>query len=309
MGQMIANLVLLGAGCVLLFVGADRLVRGAVVVGHQLNLSPTVSGLILVAIGTSLPELAVSLDAAFHGHGAMAAGNVVGSNIVNITLVLGAGAALGTLPANIGTRHVDLPFLTALTLAACWLISDGQVTRLEGLALISAVVIAFIWRALRTRADHNPPEQTRSSDLKYPTVSMAMGIIALIAGAEAMVTAALSIAMAFGLSESTIALTVTALGTGIPEIAATVAAVLSGQKQLALGSVVGTNIVNMGGVLGLSAVMTPLTTSEISSLPLFALPMLTLALWLMTARNSCVSRISGVTLLTSFGAYQILLLS
>ncbi len=285
---MLIHLGLLAIGCVCLYVGADRLIASAVHLGRSLGLSTALTGLVIVAVGTSLPELAVSLDAAVHGHGTIAVGSVVGSNIVNITLVLGGGAFVGTIAASSELRRWDMPFLGALT-------------------LISTLLVHRIRLQTEPAAE---PVRARTGDSRARNLGMlVVGLGLLVLGAEAMVASGIGLARGLGVSEAVIALTVTAIGTGIPEVAATLVAVSRGHHDLALGNIVGSNLMNLGLVLGLSAVLAPMSFSGIGWLPLLVLGGVTLALWLLVALLPAVYRWAGVLLISSFGVYQVALIS
>ena len=305
---MIFDLFLLVVGCTLLYFGADRVVRHAFTLGSRLRLSPAVTGLVIVAVGTSLPELAVSVDAAIHGHGAIAIGNVVGSNIVNITLVIGAGALLTSLAPNSELLERDLPVLVVVTLLAVWMLADGSLGRLEGAALLLTITAFLAYRVLRQPDVLTPVHAGRSESdagTGRVTVGLAVGLVLLIAGAEAMVASATGLARDFGVSEAVIALTVTAIATGIPEIAATLVAIKRGHTELALGNIVGSNLINLGVVLGLTGAIAPVVGASIGFVALAMLVGMTLLLWALLMLLPLVHRWTGFTLLALFGAYQV----
>ncbi len=311
---MLANIGLLALGCVLLYVGADRLISSALRLGRDLRLSPALTGLVIVAVGTSLPELAVSVDAAVRGYGAIAAGSVVGSNIVNLTLVLGAGAAIGTVAASSELRRWDMPFLAGLTVFSVMALADHELERFEGLLLllgISSLLAHRLRSASReTHGTQVPELETRAAvtALRYRNAGVLLfAVVLLVLGAEAMVTSGVGLAQAFGVSEATIALTVTAIGTGIPEIAATLVAVARRHHELALGNIVGSNLMNLGLVLGVSALVAPLSFPELGTLPLLMMGIMTLTLWLLVVLFPAVYRWAGLMLLSVFGLYQLAL--
>ncbi len=304
---MIVDLALLVVGCALLYAGADRVIRYADTLGRRLHFSPVVTGLVIVAIGTSLPELAVSLDAAVHGYGAIAIGNVVGSNIVNITLVIGAGALLCSLSPNSEMLERDLPALAALTLVSVWMLADGALGRLEGFALLLSVSAFLAFRVLRQNNDLPPVRRPKgtSSPIWKVLAGFSIGLVLLVAGAEAMVASAMGLARSFGVSEAVIALTVTAIATGIPEIASTLVAIRRGYSELALGNIVGSNMINLGVVLGLTGLLAPVAGASVGLIALATLAGLTLLLWALLMLLPIVHRGTGVMLLALFGAYQV----
>ncbi|MGK0171619.1 MAG: cation:H+ antiporter [Gammaproteobacteria bacterium] len=308
--------ILLAVGLVGLYFGGDLLLRGALALGGRFSMPPVVIGLVIVGLGTSAPELAVSLDAALNGYGDMAVGNVVGSNIVNIALVLGLAASCRYLRAPRSLRQRDLPTLALLTALAVYVSHDQFVSRIEGLLLLAIMTVALL-RVLRQEIKFTPvPLAGTSTDssgqsLEASTMRsvgwLGLGVVLLLAGAEATVTGAVGLAKAFGVSEAIIALTVTSIGTGLPEIAATVVAIKRNQMGLALGNVVGSNMINIGLVLGLSAVVAPLSAGGITALPLFAMMALTVALVLLAWWREGLSRWTGIAFLSTFGIYNGLL--
>ncbi|MEQ8858505.1 MAG: sodium:calcium antiporter [Pseudomonadales bacterium] len=279
---MVADVLLMLLGCASLYVGGDALIRGCTSLGRRLQMSPLVIGLVLVAFGTSAPELAVSLDAAVRGHGDLAAGNVVGSNLINTGLALLVLTVLARLPSLPGLAERDLPVLLLLTLAGGLMLLDGRLQRWEGTLLLGAVV-GFLIQVLRSgpvRARSASAASASRASLWKALLLTAVGVALLVIGGEAMVHSGVAIAQSLGMSEATIAMTVTAAGTGIPEISATLMALLRGHAALALGNLVGSNIMNLALVLGLSALVVPLDTPGVTVTPIAVLVMLTLILWL-----------------------------
>ena len=294
----------LGVGCALLYLGADRLISSALQLGQRFNLSATITGLIIVALGTSLPELAVSLDAAIQGYGAIAVGNVVGSNIVNITLVVGAGALLGAIPVSEGIRRFDLPVLVGLTALAIALIADQSLSRLDGLVLLFVISAVLVYRVRSSAGAGSVTSHSDGRSTLFHLLRLSFGVLLLVAGAEAMVASGIGMAEYFGVSEAVIALTVTAIGTGIPEITATLVAVSRGHNQLAMGNIVGSNLMNFGVVFGLTGLVAPVASSGIGVLTLAMLGVMTVLLWLFCLMFTGVRRWAGLALVSIFGAYQ-----
>ena len=277
-----------------------------------MRLSPVVTGLVIVAIGTSLPELAVSVDAAVNDHGAIAIGNVVGSNIVNITLVIGAGALLTSLVPRTELLERDLPLLALVTLLSVWMLADGALGRLEGFTLLLITVGFLTYRVLKSDEGAGPVHLTSrnsSSGGWQATGGLVVGLVLLVAGAEAMVASATGLARGFGVSEAVIALTVTAIATGIPEIAATLVAIKRGHTELALGNIVGSNLINLGVVLGLTGLIAPVAGASVGFFALAMLVGMTLFLWALLMLLPLVHRWTGLTLLALFGAYQVALVA
>ena len=297
------DLGLLVAGCALLYYGADRLIDGATALGARNRWSPTLVGLLIVALGTSLPELAVAFDAALRNYGDIAVGSVVGSNIVNITIVLGAAAVVGLLVASDETRQWDMPFLLVLTLVAVWMLADGHLGRAEGLTMFTLLSGLLIHR-VRSQTTNRPPVEALQGKPWRHLTAVAIGGALLIFGAELTIAGCTGMAQALGVSDAVISMTLVALGTGIPEIAATLLAVGRGQHQLALGNIVGSNLMNLGLVLGLSAFVRPLVSNDVGWVPLSMLLSVTVLFAALTYLLRGIHRRSGWLLLGAFGCYQ-----
>ncbi len=255
------TLLLLTVGLVLLLGGAEVMIRGATRLAVATGLSPLVVGLTVVAFGTSAPELAVSVDAALSGAPAIAVGNVVGSNIVNVLLILGLSALVAPLLVARQLIRLDVPLMLAASVLVMLLAHDGRIGRIEGgaLVLMAVAYTAFVVRlarreasAARAAVDELPEPAVRAMwwrDLALVLVGLAL----LVLGARALVSVAVSIALGLGVSELVVGLTVVAVGTSLPEIAASAVATARGQGEMAVGNVVGSNIFNLLVVLGASA--------------------------------------------------------
>ncbi|MFV0386453.1 calcium/sodium antiporter [Paracoccus sp. (in: a-proteobacteria)] len=308
---MIGDLALVLAGLALLVLGGDQLVKGAVNLSLRLGVTPLVVGLTVVAFGTSAPELIVSLSAALKGSTDIALGNAVGSNIANVLMILGGSA----LVSGIVTKGHDLRESWAMMIAASVLVIGlaftGRIGRVEGCALLLALV-AVLWRQLATaqrevRAEIEGAEAGATG--RKIAIWLAVGLVALPVGAQLLVAGATDIARLFGISETVIGLTLVAIGTSLPEMAASVASALRGRADLALGNVVGSNIFNILAILGITATVQPLPVPA---------SMLHLDLWVMLGsslllapflfRGIPISRLAGVGLLAIYAAYVCVLL-
>jgi cation:H+ antiporter len=250
------------AGFVLLILGGELLVRGGSGLGRATGLSPLIIGLTVVAFATSAPELAVSLDATLSGAPGLAVGNVVGSNITNILLVLGLAAVI--LPVTVRTQlvRVDVPVMVALSVLMLLFVLDGSVGRVEGAVLVTLLLPYIAWTVVQGRRSQ---PQERSADDALPAASrplvdailVVVGVALLVLGARLLVTAATEVAAALGVSDLVIGLTVVALGTSLPELATSVIAAVRGEQEMAVGNIVGSNIFNITSVLGLTAAIAP----------------------------------------------------
>lgn len=251
------TLYLFFAGLGLLYLGGEFLVRGAASLARGLGISRLVVGLTVVAFATSAPELAVSLRAALAGQGDLAIGNVVGSNISNILLILGSSALAGPLIVARQVVRIEVPTMIATAGLAYAMSLDGTVSRAEGLAMFG-MLIAYITRSIRMSRSEEPvrPLQIRKQpfqDLFFIVVGVAM----LVTGAQWLVNGAVALARMFGLSELVIGLTIIAVGTSLPELATSIIAGRRGEREIAVGNIVGSNIFNLLAVLGITAAVTP----------------------------------------------------
>lgn len=302
-------------GFLMLALGGDVLVRGANGLGGRLSLPPFVVGLVLVALGTSAPEMAVSIGAAVQGQGDIAVGNVIGSNIVNISLVLGLAALLVRIPITRDTQRYHLPALLIMSVLTLAFIANGQLVRWEGALLLLGLLVLFLLarRLGNSAGQPDPVDELSSSDpsaYQAPhrlAFQLVAGIAVLVAGAQATIVGASGLARDIGVSEAVIALSVTALGTSLPEIAASLAAVARRQFDIAMGNIVGSNLANIGLVLSLSALATPLTSHGIS-LPVLSMFLgLTVLLSVLAWWQGAIARIAGVGFLGLYGYYCTLL--
>lgn len=253
-------------GFILLIKGADCLVDGACSIARRFGLSDMVIGMTIVAFGTSTPELSVSLIAGLRGNGGIAIGNILGSNIANLGLVLGAAGLLRPITIQRGAVWKEIPFcLGTASLLAIMLIwqraSPSVIARGEGLILLAALAAYFIFMF---RASREPPAEMQPGEHVYPPLSawllMLAGLAGLLIGGELITRNAVTIARRLHVSQEMIALTVVALGTSLPEVAASIAAVMKNKSDLAIGNVVGSNILNTCLVLGLAGSVTPLSS-------------------------------------------------
>lgn len=251
------DLVLLLVSIGALWYGAESFVDGAVAIARRFGLSEVVVGVVVLGIGTSLPEAATSIDAAVAGRPNVAVGNAVGSNLFNIGLVLGVVALLGTIRAPRMVRRRDAPVMLGATGLAALTLVDLRLTRVEGLALLAALVTYLVLLSRDDGSGESPPP-----DDGRPVVAagrVVLGLALVVAGAHLLVSSASDLARLVGLSEWVIGETVVAVGTSSPELVAGVAAARRGATEAALGNVVGSNVLNLLGVLGLVAVIRPAT--------------------------------------------------
>lgn len=250
---------LLVLGLVGLFLGGDWLVRGASAIALRFAVPPLVVGLTIVGFGTSTPELLVSLRAASDGLAGIAIGNVVGSNIANIALILGIAAVVAPPAARFADLRRDLLWMTGAALVLPLIFWSGFVGPFEGLVLIAGLGI-YLWSSFNALSPALPStagQPARSALL--PAIGFtAAGLVAVMLGASALVDSASTIARELGVSDAMIGLSIVAIGTSLPELATTVSAALKGQRDIALGNVIGSNIFNIFAILGVTAIITPI---------------------------------------------------
>ena len=260
------TLVWLIVGVILLVCGAEWLVKGASSIAAKLGVAPIVVGLTVVAFGTSAPELAVSVSGAISGNADVALGNVVGSNTFNILMILGLSAAVSGLSINQRLLRFDIPVLVLITVVVYLLALNGSVGRLEGVVLFVGVLVYIGWLlrgATKTESSEVQSEyQSAVDEVEGSTFSMSLtfqiglvvvGLSLLVVGSQLLVNSATEIASALGVSDLVIGLTVVAAGTSLPELATSVMAAIRGQRDIAVGNAVGSNIFNLLSVLGASA--------------------------------------------------------
>lgn len=259
---MFMDYLLLLGGLAVLIVGGELLVRGAVGIASKFKLSPLVIGMTIVSFGTSAPELIVSLKAAMDGFPEIAIGNVVGSNIANIALVLGLTAIILPVPVKVATLKRDWPSMMFVSLLFFFFILDGTLNTWEG-AVFVVLLLTYIVYQLKS-SNKNDDEETEA--IKQPILLsmlfLAIGITGLAFGADWLVQGAASIAKSFGVSEHVISVTIVAFGTSVPELVTSVMAAIKKQMDISVGNLIGSNIFNLLAVLGITAVIKEIPISE-----------------------------------------------
>ncbi len=294
-------------GLVALFFGGEYLVRGASAIARKFNLSPMVIGLTIVGFGTSAPEMLVSVQAALADQPAIAIGNVLGSNIANILLILGLSALIAPLLIPVRKLWRDLAFMLAATAVIWVMLLDGQVTRLDGVLLLAGLVVFLIVAFVTGKSDEDQSIEGDIPQWKAWAFTLG-GLVVLVIGARFLVDSATDIARAFGISEAIIGLTIVAVGTSLPELATSVIAAIRKQTEIAVGNIVGSNIFNIFGILGTTAVLAPIPAD-----PRFAaidMPWAmgtAVGLTVLAFVLGGLPRIAGVVLLAAYGGYLYLM--
>lgn len=307
---MLSALLFMLAGFVLLTGGAEGLVRGAASLARRAGLSPLVIGLTVVALGTSAPELVVSVGAALDGNGALAIGNVVGSNIANIGLILGVSALLSALHVQAQVIRFDMPILSAVTLGMGVLLVDGQVVQWEGALLVTGLIayvaLSIRWAraepatAVQAEFDEGLPAQHRWGT---DALLVGVGLAGLVGGARLLVDGAVTLAILLDVDRVIIGLTVVAIGTSLPELATSMVAAWRGEGDIAVGNAVGSCVFNLLGILGVTALVHPLGTGGLSVVDAAVMLGMTLFLLPLMRTGSTLSRAEGGVLLVVYAGY------
>ena len=305
------TLLLLVIGLVLLTFGADVLVKGASSLAGSLGISPLIIGLTVVAFGTSAPELSVSVSSAFKGSAEIAVGNVVGSNICNVLLILGLSAMAASLVVQKQLVRFDIPIMIYGSLLVLLMGIDGVISRIDGLLLFSGIVAYTVFLIKEARrqgvtvvggADDIAPPQPLWKNI----ILLVVGLVMLVLGSQWLVDGAVEIAKYFGLSELVIGLTIVAVGTSLPELATSVMASLKGERDIAVGNILGSNIFNIGVVLGLSGMVAPDGLPVAQSSLVVDIPVMILVAFAclpVFLANYTVTRSDGVAFLVCYVVY------
>lgn len=301
--------LMLAAGLILLIVGAELLVKGASRLATSFGIPALVVGLTVVAFGTSAPELAVSVKAAFSGQAELAIANVVGSNIFNILFILGLAALIMPLMVSQQLIRQDVPIMVGVSFIALWMIQDGNIDKLEAGLLFLGVILYTVflfYQGKKTGIDANEASSHVVTPVWQNLLLLIVGLALLVVGARWLVQSAVTIALSFGVSEAVIGLTIIAAGTSLPEVMTSIVATIKGERDIAIGNVVGSNIFNILAVLGLSGLIspTPLLASEqlmqIDVPVMVAVAVLCLPLFFL---GSTLNRFEGFLFLVLYTAY------
>ena len=303
--------ILLPVGLLVLLKGGDWLVKGAAGLAQRFRVPPLVIGLTIVAFGTSAPELVISLDAALIGAGGIAIGNVVGSNIANVLLVLAVPALIAPIMRPEDRLGPTLAFLTLITLFLMWRMSSGTLTRLDGVLLLAALAV---YLALQVRRSGGAASGSDLSDEVGPVPTegwklaalLVVGLLSLPLGAKLTVDSAVSIARALDVSDEVIGLTIVAIGTSLPELATGISAARQGAGSVAMGNVIGSNFFNIAGILGITATVTSIpVTSHIVTFDMWVMLAATLFLVALAVFDLRIGRRVGGSLLAAYIVYLV----
>lgn len=313
---MIFNLFLVSAGFLLLLWSADRFVEGSAVAAKKLGMSPLLIGMIIVGFGTSAPELLVSAMSSFSGNSGIALGNVFGSNICNIALILGVVSIINPISVKSDILKRELPVLTIVTLVSCFFLLDKHLSRIEAVFLLVLFSFLLVWSLFQNKSyKEDPLGKAVKENLKEKELSFNRSVFWMIAGfsilllsSRMLVKGAVGIASAMGVDDIIIGLTIVAVGTSLPELASSVAAARRNEHDIALGNIIGSNLFNILAVLGLAGVIHPLSAEpEILTRDLPVMSGLTISLFIVgygfKKMPGRINRIEGSLLLFSYICY------
>lgn len=307
-------------GLAVLVAGAEILVRGSVGTALRFGLTPLLIGLTIVAFGTSAPELVVSIQAANNGSDDIALGNIIGSNISNIALILGLAAMIQPLKVQASIIRKDVPILLGTSLLLVFFLMDGVITQLEGVIFFLGVVVFTVVSVRMAKKETSEEVKEEFEDVipekKLPLwlniVMIVVGLGLLILGAKWLVDGAIEIASSVGLSEAVVGLTIVAVGTSLPELATSVMAAIKKEGDIAIGNVVGSNIFNILCILGITAMILPVSQGGITTVDILLMLGLTVLLLPVLKSGYIVSRFEGAVLLViyiSYTAYLVMVTS
>ena len=305
---LLTQVLLLVVGFVLLVKGADWLVEGAASIADKFGIPQIVIGLTIVAMGTSAPEAAVSISAALKGSAEITIGNVLGSNILNVLVILGLTAAICKVPVQKTTVHYEIPMVIFMTvlMAVCGLLNN-MIGRLEGVVLLGCMVVylMYLMRLAKRGAsyDETLDEVAANSSMVRLIFLVFIGVVSIVWGSDIAVNAATAIARIFGMSERLIGLTIVALGTSLPELVTSVTAAMKGNSDIAVGNIVGSNLFNIMFVVGVTAVITPVVyCADFTVDSIVAIGAVVLLL-LFVFRKKMLNRLHGIIMLLCYGGY------
>ena len=313
MNLFLAVLVLV-AGFVLLVKGADFFVDGAVGIASRFGIPQLVIGLTIAAMGTSMPEAAVSITSALKGSAGITVGNVVGSNIMNILVILGITAVIAPIAVQKSTRNFEIPGMIAITVLFLVLgYTGGEIVRYEGI-ILWVVFIGYLgylfWIAKHNKDEESDDEHEKKWSLPVQLIAIVGGIAAIVFGSDLAVDGATAIAKAFGMSDRVIGLTIVAFGTSLPELVTSVTAAKRGKADLAIGNIVGSNIFNILFVAGTTALITPVVfASKFVIDSIIAIAAAVLLLVCVCNKDMKLKRPAGIIMLVCYAGYLAYLLA
>ena len=305
--SILLQFVLLIVGFVFLIKGSDFFVDGASSIASLLKIPTIIVGLTIVAFGTSAPEAAASITSAITGNNAMAVSNVIGSNLFNILMVIGISALLGELLMEKDVLNKDLPFLVGITvLFAAFIIIGWNVSQIEGIILL-IILIAYVAHLIKSakKSDNANVVEKPKFTLPYSILFIIIGLAGIVIGGDLVVNSASDIAIAFGMSETLVGLTIVAIGTSLPELVTSLTALKKGENQLVIGNVIGSNIFNILFVLGASSAITAISLDSSMLIDVTFMVFVTVLCFIFGKTQDKFDRKEGAILVALFIAYMI----
>lgn len=309
-------------GLALLVWSADRFVEGSSSTARHFGMPPLLIGMVIIGFGTSAPEMVVSAISASQGNFGLALGNAYGSNITNIALILGLTALISPIAVHSQVLRKELPILTGITILAVWQLWDGEISRIDALVLLGVFAGLMTWtirQGMQKKADAlaTKIEQKLTSDimpLRQAVGWLVLGLLLLIASSRLLVWGAVKIANGFGVSDLIIGLTIVAVGTSLPELASSIIAARKGEHDIALGNILGSNLFNTLGVVGIAGIIYPLeVVAEVLSRDMLVMFVLTVSLFILgfgfRGRPGRINRFEGAMLLICYIGYTVYLVS
>lgn len=314
MTQLLPWLAIL-AGFVGLVWSADRFVDGSAAIANNFGVPKLLIGLTVVAFGTSAPEIVVSISAALKGTGEIAIGNAIGSNLANVGLVLGITALVAPITVKSYILKQEIPIMLGVMGIAGWFLYNGELTRIEGITLVSLMIPLIGWLIYNKKQHPEEEEDIASMETWMASIWFLIGLALLIISAESLVWGATTVAIEFGISPLIIGLTIVAIGTSLPELAASVLSALKGHHDIALGNIIGSNIFNLLLVAGIPTIIQPLDMGTdvfyrdyTSMIGISLLLCLMMAWGVLFKKNAILGRFSGILLLIAYAGYYTLLI-
>jgi cation:H+ antiporter len=312
------EIVWLLVSLVILYFGAEGLVSGASSLAKRMGISPLIIGLTIVSIGTSMPELVVSVKAALVGQSALSIGNVLGSNMFNIGIILGLSAIIYPLSVKRQLLKLDVPFMVLVSVFFLLLFLDSKISRVESGLLILLFISYISYLIITSTKDrkNQPDKKSQNTDeikmskhWSIDLIFIVVGLLALVYGSDLLVVNSIIIAERLGMSEAMIGLTIVAAGTSMPELATSVVAAIKKRSDIAIGNVVGSNIFNILLILGVAGLIHPISTPEINYMDSLFVVALGLVLWLFMKLGTRIRRWQGTTFIFIYVLYFIIKLS
>ncbi len=308
--DLLIQFLLLAAGFVMLIKGADWFVDGASGIATKFGIPQLVIGLTIVAMGTSAPEAAVSISAAINGNADITIGNIVGSNILNIFIILGVSSVITALAVAKSTIKYEIPFMIAITLLLLLLGLDEKIGLIDGIILLAAFALYmfYLFRMAKNNKEEQDAESEKKMGIAKAIIFTIIGLALIVLGSNVTVDAATKIAEAFGVSERFIGLTIVALGTSLPELFTSVSAARKGNADIAIGNIVGSNIFNILFVVGISSVIIPVPFVSNFIFDTIVATIAAVMLLVCCLKTKTLKRWAGVLMLISYAVYFVCIL-